>query len=73
MWKLTRDVFSICHQMMQEETWTTAFVPLILEGVPSVIAVNYWLEHSFARKWMNRAAPSSVSTSVSEAMAGEVA
>lgn len=73
VFKLTRDVLSICHALVQEQTWTTAFAPLMLAGVPAVIAVNYWLEQSFARKWMRRVSPAPAPASVAAAVAGEAA
>jgi predicted metal-dependent phosphoesterase TrpH len=68
--KLTRDVLEICHNMVAEHAWTAALLPLIWVGVPTAIAVNYWLEQSFARRWMGRVSPAGLG---SAQIAGEVA
>ncbi|HYZ84097.1 MAG TPA: PHP-associated domain-containing protein [Bryobacteraceae bacterium] len=76
MLKLTRDVLSICHSMMLETPWTAPLLPLILGGVPLVIGINYWLEQSFARRWMARATGVGLPVAVKSApvtVVGEVA
>lgn len=69
--RLTRDVLTICHNLVLERAWTAAFLPLIWMGVPAVVAVNYWLEQSFARKWTSRLLPAQVASGT--AVAGEAA
>jgi predicted metal-dependent phosphoesterase TrpH len=51
--KLTKDVWTICGGMMNENRWTSVFLPL-LAAVPAVILVNCWMEASFAGKWSGR-------------------
>lgn len=57
-WRLTRDVYRICGNMMLDQPWTVALIPL-LAGVPLYLLVNYWLEVAFAERWFGRAAGNS--------------
>ena len=55
-WKLTRDIFLLCLEMMREDRWTIVLAPL-LALVPAGVGVNYFVDLNFARKWGGRVNP----------------
>jgi hypothetical protein len=65
-WKLTRDIFLLCLEMMREDRWTIVLTPL-LALVPAGVGVNYLVDLNFVRKWGGRVNP--VSTDVRQPVA----
>jgi predicted metal-dependent phosphoesterase TrpH len=61
-WKLTRDILLLCREMMREDRWTVLLVPLVAL-VPAGVAVNYFNELRFARRWGAQINPAPVSLS----------
>jgi predicted metal-dependent phosphoesterase TrpH len=55
-WLLTRDVLSICGNLIAEKPWTLLLLPL-LAGVPVVTLVSCFKDASFARKWFDAVGP----------------
>ena len=49
-WKLTRDIFLLCREMMREDRWTVLLAPL-LALVPAGVGVNYFCDVYFVRRW----------------------
>lgn len=52
--RLTRDVVSVCAEMIRDQPWTVLLSPLVA-GVPMVLLVHYWLEVAFAERCLARA------------------
>lgn len=55
-WKLTRDILILCRQMMRKDRWTILLAPIV-SLVPAAVAISYFLEASFARRWGARINP----------------
>ncbi len=55
-WKLTRDIFLLCREMMREDNWTILLAPL-LALVPAGVGVNYICDLDFVRRWGGRINP----------------
>jgi len=55
-WKLTRDIYLLCFEMMREDRWTLLLTPL-LALVPAGVAVNYVIDLDFVRRWSGRINP----------------
>jgi predicted metal-dependent phosphoesterase TrpH len=50
-WKLTRDVFSICGEIVARHGWPALLAPLVLLVVPAWTAAHYGNEFLFLRQW----------------------
>jgi len=55
-WKLTRDIYLLCFEMMREDRWTLLLTPL-LALVPAGVAANYVIDLDFVRRWGGRINP----------------
>jgi hypothetical protein len=55
-WKLTRDIYLLCFEMMKEDRWTILLTPL-LALVPAGVGVNYFVDVDFVRRWGGRINP----------------
>jgi predicted metal-dependent phosphoesterase TrpH len=55
-WKLTRDIYLLCFEMVREDHWTLLLTPL-LALVPAGVAVNYVIDLDFVRRWGGRINP----------------
>lgn len=55
-WKLTRDIYLLCFEMVREDRWTLLLTPL-LALVPAGVAVNYFIDLDFVRRWGGRINP----------------
>ena len=55
-WKLTRDIYLLCFEMMREDRWTILLAPL-LALVPAGVGVNYFVDLDFVRRWGGRINP----------------
>jgi predicted metal-dependent phosphoesterase TrpH len=49
-WKLTRDILLLCGEMMRKDPWTVLLAPLV-PLVPAGVAVDYFVDQSFIRRW----------------------
>jgi hypothetical protein len=49
-WKLTRDILLLCREMMREDRWTMLLAPLVAL-VPAGVAVDYFIDLDFVRRW----------------------
>jgi predicted metal-dependent phosphoesterase TrpH len=58
-WKLTRDIVLLCGEMMREAHWTVLLAPLVAL-IPAGVAVDYFVDLDFARRWGARMNPVSV-------------
>jgi hypothetical protein len=58
-WKLTRDIFSLCREMMREDRWTILLAPLLVL-VPAGVGVNYLFDLDFVRRWGGKVNPVSI-------------
>jgi hypothetical protein len=52
-WKLTRDIYLLCCEMMREDHWTILLAPL-LALVPAGVGINYFIDLDFVRRWGGR-------------------
>jgi predicted metal-dependent phosphoesterase TrpH len=55
-WKLTRDILLLCREMMRRDLWTVLLIPVV-PLVPAAVAINYFLDLSFAKRWGARINP----------------
>jgi predicted metal-dependent phosphoesterase TrpH len=55
-WKLTRDIFLLCREMMREDQWTILLAPLVAL-VPAGVGVKYFYDLDFVRRWGGRINP----------------
>jgi predicted metal-dependent phosphoesterase TrpH len=55
-WKLSRDILLLCREMMRKDLWTILLIPVV-GLVPAAVAINYFLDLSFARHWGARINP----------------
>ncbi|HXI43285.1 MAG TPA: hypothetical protein VNH83_25115, partial [Bryobacteraceae bacterium] len=49
-WKLTRDILLLCGEMMREDRWTVLLAPIVAL-VPAGVAVDYFVDLGFIRRW----------------------
>jgi predicted metal-dependent phosphoesterase TrpH len=55
-WKLSRDILLLCREMMRKDLWTILLTPVV-PLVPGAVAINYFLDLSFAKRWGARINP----------------
>jgi hypothetical protein len=58
-WKLTRDIYLLCFEMMREDHWTILLTPL-LALVPAGVGINYFVDLDFVRRWGGKINPVSM-------------
>jgi len=58
-WKLTRDIYLLCFEMMREDRWTILLTPL-LTLVPAGVGINYFVDLDFVRRWGGKINPVSI-------------
>jgi hypothetical protein len=51
-WKLTRDILLLCREMIRRDKWTAVLAPLV-PLVPAGVAVDYFVDLNFIRRWGN--------------------
>src|SRR5258708_15928763 len=49
-WKLIRDIYLLCFEMMREDRWTILLTPL-LALVPAGVGINYFVDLDFGLRW----------------------